>query len=103
MTPARTYAIALFIGALFWTLAVLLATSALGYSDADFCRDTIAAERAHCHATHAAELADCAFTRALERWLGVPTANRNATECRNDAEETCRECKRAAEDCGVIQ
>lgn len=85
------------------TLALLLVFTApaFAYSDADYCRDTIAAERAWCHATHAAELADCMWTRALERWLGVPTANRNATECRNEAKETCRECKRAAEACEV--
>jgi hypothetical protein len=101
--PVRGYAIALTLSLLAWGLAAMLATQALGYSTSDYCRDVVLAERQHCHSTHAADLADCAFTRALERWLGVDGAQRNATECRNEAEEACRECKRAADECGVVR
>jgi hypothetical protein len=101
--PGGGYAVAIVASLLCWGVALLIATAAFGYDDADFCRDSIAADRMHCHATHAADLADCAFTRAVERWLGVDDAQRNATECRNDAQEACVECKRLADECGVVQ
>ncbi len=96
------YALAFTLAALAWGLAVLLATPAHGYDAQDFCRDTLAADRLDCHGAHIRELADCAWTRAFERWVGDDDANRNATECRNDAEERCRECKGAAMECEVM-
>lgn len=80
--------------------ALLLATPAAAYTDADYCRDTTKADRSVCHAEHLLALADCALDYAWERWAGIESAEAWVADCRSDADAACREC-RAAVACEV--
>lgn len=73
--------------------AVLLAAPVSAYDVADYCRDTMAADRLSCHAQHLSDLADCRAFTAFMRWIGSDLADRDAAECRADADEACQQCK----------
>jgi hypothetical protein len=99
MRTGGGYALAIVISALAWGFAFLLATQAFGYDDADYCRDIGVAEQQYCRALYLSDLGDCAWTRATEKYLGIPEANRNAIECRNNAREDRNECMLLVGDC----
>jgi hypothetical protein len=86
------------LGALLW------ATPAPAYTDAQYCVDTLRAERMYCHAAHLEALAQCASDRAFDLWIDTDDAVAQATDCRADADAACVECKAdVACDTGVIQ
>lgn len=75
-------------------LAVLLLASPVSaYDVTDYCRDSIQADRLACHAQHLSDLADCRAFTAFLRWIGSDLADRDAAECRADADASCAECK----------
>ena len=95
-------AVLLTLGALVVVLA-LLASHAYGASTAtDYCRDIRRAEALTCRAEYQAALADCAWTLALDRWLGLESANADAVACKQDAAEELSAC-RAEIFCEVTQ
>ena len=79
---------------------LLLPVPARAFSDLDYCRAVANVERQRCHAEHALALLDCAETLALDRWLDTGTALEDVRACRQDAAETCAECRAWLVPCG---
>jgi hypothetical protein len=86
--------------------ALLFAAPVSAYTSAQYCTDTVRAERLFCHAAHLDALAQCASDRAFDLWTDTDPDEVLATafECRADADAACVECKAdVACDTGVLQ